>query len=168
MVILTKRAFLGGVACAALAGCGGGAGQIGAPGAGSGTSYRPTQNAGFDSWLAGFRQRAASSGISDSTIARAFRGAAWPCAQSCGSNPLVAGADAHGRPSPLVTGELVKVISDIFVSKDGHGLASDTINELALTIVMHMRPLVALPASRASAAPSSDGAFSDASSASSW
>ena len=77
MVILTKRAFLGGVACAALAGCGGGAGQIGAPGAGSGTSYRPTQNAGFDSWLAGFRQRAASSGISDSTIARAFRGAGY-------------------------------------------------------------------------------------------
>ena len=77
MVTLTKRAFLGGVACAALAGCGGGAGQIGAPGASGGTSYRPTQNAGFDSWLAGFRQRAASSGISDSTIARAFRGAGY-------------------------------------------------------------------------------------------
>ncbi|TMV11339.1 lytic murein transglycosylase [Arenibacterium halophilum] len=77
MVILTKRAFLGGAACAALAGCGGGAGQIGAPGVGGGSTYRPTQNAGFDSWLAGFRQRAASSGISDSTISRAFRGAGY-------------------------------------------------------------------------------------------
>lgn len=41
------------------------------------TVYRPVPNAGFDSWVASFKARAAGAGISQATIDRAFRGAGY-------------------------------------------------------------------------------------------
>ncbi|HBS50783.1 MAG TPA: peptidoglycan-binding protein [Rhodobacteraceae bacterium] len=41
------------------------------------TSYRAVPNAGFDAWVAGFKPRAASAGISQATLDRAFRGAGY-------------------------------------------------------------------------------------------
>ncbi|MEH6775685.1 MAG: lytic murein transglycosylase [Cereibacter changlensis] len=71
----TRRAVLFGISATALAACSGG---------GSGFAPRPAEpamravpNAAYDAWVAGFRGRAAASGIAVSTIDSAFRSAGF-------------------------------------------------------------------------------------------
>ncbi|WP_172296164.1 lytic murein transglycosylase [Pseudoruegeria sp. HB172150] len=72
-MIHTRRAALLGMSAAILAGCSGG-GRLGpaAPDV-SASSYQPVANAGFDTWVAGFRGRALGAGISAGTFDAAFR-----------------------------------------------------------------------------------------------
>ncbi|MEO1677429.1 MAG: lytic murein transglycosylase [Pseudomonadota bacterium] len=63
-------------ATAGLAGCGG------VPGGGGGgvtrdPAFQPVPNAGWDAWVAGYKRRAASRGISPAVIDAAFRGAGY-------------------------------------------------------------------------------------------
>ena len=69
---ISRRTILLGLAGTALASCGGG---VSAPAPGA--SYRVVRNAGYDDWVRGFRSRAASGGISASTLDRAFQGAGY-------------------------------------------------------------------------------------------
>ena len=71
----TRRAVLLGLSAALLSGCGGVG--IGGSGAGSDTVMRAVPNAGFDAWVAGFKARAASSGIATATLERAFQSAGF-------------------------------------------------------------------------------------------
>lgn len=72
---LTRRRFGALLAATGLAGCGSG-------GSGAGASarttlpddLRPVPNAGYDAWIAAFRTRAGGLGLSQSTLASAFRG----------------------------------------------------------------------------------------------
>lgn len=70
---ITRRTMTLGLVAATLAGCAGGAGPAGAPA----TRMRAVPNAGYDSWVAGFKGRAAGKGINQATIDRAFRGAGY-------------------------------------------------------------------------------------------
>ncbi|MEM8730930.1 MAG: lytic murein transglycosylase [Pseudomonadota bacterium] len=72
---MTRRRLLGALSALGaigLAGCGGG-GTAPAPRA----QFRAVPNPEFDAWLAGFRGRAVSSGVSQATIDRAFRSAGY-------------------------------------------------------------------------------------------
>ncbi|TCS60771.1 lytic murein transglycosylase [Primorskyibacter sedentarius] len=71
-----RRMFLLGLGAFGLAACGNGGGYR-ASSAGSGglpADLRPTPNAAYDAWVAGFRARAMSQGISASTLDAGFRG----------------------------------------------------------------------------------------------
>ncbi len=74
----TRRAVLAGLAGWTLAGCSTGAPTTTRKPAPSAKKvYRSAPNPGFDTWLAGFRGRAAGRGISDATLNRALRGAGY-------------------------------------------------------------------------------------------
>jgi len=71
-----RRSLLAGLSALGLSACTGGAG----PQAGTGpaeTAYLAVPNAGWDAWVAGFRARAAASGISAATLDAAFRNAGF-------------------------------------------------------------------------------------------
>jgi lytic murein transglycosylase len=80
----TRRSFT--LALVALGATGGLSGCIGGGGGGAAGAFptraadpppRPVPNAGWDAWVAGFRSRAASRGISQGTLDAAFRGAGF-------------------------------------------------------------------------------------------
>lgn len=76
-----------GLGALGLAACGAGSGMLGPRAGGSGgaartdgalpADLRPTPNAAYDAWVASFRKRAASAGISNSTLSTAFRGTGY-------------------------------------------------------------------------------------------
>ncbi|MGV6847556.1 MAG: lytic murein transglycosylase [Marinibacterium sp.] len=68
---LRRRQLLAGLGALAVTGCGSGTSG------GSGARYQPVANAGFDAWLAGFRPRAVSAGVSAPVVDRAFRSAGY-------------------------------------------------------------------------------------------
>lgn len=71
---MSRRVFVSGLAAVGLVGCqAGGTGPVVRPAA----PWPKVPNAGWDSWVAGFRGRAAARGISDRTFAAAFRGAGF-------------------------------------------------------------------------------------------
>ncbi|QFS82496.1 Membrane-bound lytic murein transglycosylase B precursor [Roseivivax sp. THAF40] len=73
---LSRRTFALG-ATAFLSACGGGGASPISPTPARDPDLMPTPNPGFDAWVAGFRARARSRGISESTLDRAFRGAGF-------------------------------------------------------------------------------------------
>jgi len=71
----TRRNVTFGIAAALLAGCAGGSGGGVAPAAlAVDPSMRPVPNAGWDAWVAGFRPRALSAGVTPATFDMAFEG----------------------------------------------------------------------------------------------
>jgi len=83
-MIISRRHFIMATSAFGLAGCAG-SGVLGPP-AGSTTTtqqtglppdLRPTPNAGYDQWVAGFQPRARAQGISDATLRSAFRGTGY-------------------------------------------------------------------------------------------
>ncbi len=79
-MILSRRHFGLGLAAFGLAACSGtapmsGSGSDGATGVPS--DLRPVPNAGYDAWVAGFKTRARSQGLSDATLSSGFRGAGF-------------------------------------------------------------------------------------------
>jgi len=74
---ISRRVFGFGLGAFSLSACGGGATSSGG-GSATGSSLppdlRPTPNAGYNAWVTSFRSRAASRGISQATLAQAFRG----------------------------------------------------------------------------------------------
>jgi membrane-bound lytic murein transglycosylase B len=79
-MILSRRHFGLGLAAFGLAACSGtapmsGNGSDGATGVPS--DLRPVPNAGYDAWVAGFKTRARSQGLSDATLSSGFRGAGF-------------------------------------------------------------------------------------------
>ena len=72
---MDRRQVILTLAATTLTACGGG-GMVGPSGA-SGNAPQPVANAGYTAWVAAFRQRAAAQGISDATLAAAFRGAGY-------------------------------------------------------------------------------------------
>ncbi len=78
MVFSTRRAVLLGFAAAGLSACVGGGNGRGASGAAQAeTVMRAVPNAGFDAWVAGYRDRAAARGIPAGVIADAMGGAGY-------------------------------------------------------------------------------------------
>jgi len=75
----SRRAFTLGVAAFGLAACSTGGATARGPSAATGlpADLRPQRNAGYDAWVASFRTRAASRGISASTLSAAFRGTGY-------------------------------------------------------------------------------------------
>ena len=76
---ITRRDFGLGLAALSLAACNGNM-PTGASRAGAtrlATELRPVPNAGYDAWVAAFRARAGSYGLSESTVAEGFRGAGY-------------------------------------------------------------------------------------------
>ena len=77
---LTRRAMMtgmaGGAAAMLLSGCGG-RGAVSTPTGGLPPDLRPQPNAGYDAWVASFRGRALSGGISAQTLDSAFRSAGF-------------------------------------------------------------------------------------------
>ena len=74
---LSRRSFALGISAVALAGCAG-TGTPTVTGRASPTpGMTPVPNAGFDAWVASYRGRALSRGISESTFQNAFRGAGY-------------------------------------------------------------------------------------------
>ncbi len=75
---INRRVFGIGLMGLGLSACVGG-GQMGGAGSGSGLpdDLRPVPNAGYDAWVAAFRDRAAGQGISPSTLSVAFQGAGF-------------------------------------------------------------------------------------------
>lgn len=71
---ITRRTMTLSMAATALVGCSS-AGT--GPTAATVTRMQTVPNAGYNAWVAGFKQRAAAKGISQSTIDRAFRGAGY-------------------------------------------------------------------------------------------
>ncbi|MGR3379104.1 lytic murein transglycosylase [Salipiger abyssi] len=73
-----KRRFLvmGGAAAVLLAGCGGGA-PVSVAAGGLPPGLLPQPNAGYDAWVAAFRDRAQARGIDAATLDTAFRGAGF-------------------------------------------------------------------------------------------
>ncbi len=72
----TRRAVTLGLTAALLSACSGGTGPaLGRPSASAEPALRAVPNAGFDTWVAGFKARAGSAGIAASTVDTAFRGA---------------------------------------------------------------------------------------------
>ncbi|MDO5758088.1 MAG: lytic murein transglycosylase, partial [Rhodobacterales bacterium] len=81
MTSMTRRHFGIGVAALGLTACGdmrgrGGADYAAAP-APLASDLRPVPNAGYDVWVAGFRGRAGSHGISENTLRQGFRNAGY-------------------------------------------------------------------------------------------
>ena len=75
-MVFTRRFMIAGLAGAALAGCSTGrTGSSSAPT--GGRTYQTVGNAGYDTWIASFRQRAAAQGISGATLDAAFRSAGY-------------------------------------------------------------------------------------------
>lgn len=76
---LSRRNFAIGAAALWLTGCGGAAPRPGggSTAAGLPADLRPVPNAAYDAWVAAFRERAASRGISQSTLSAAFRNAGF-------------------------------------------------------------------------------------------
>ncbi len=69
----TRRAIALGLPALALSACiGGGAAPVSRA-----NQWRSVANADFDAWLAGYRAQAVSSGISEATVTRAFRGVGY-------------------------------------------------------------------------------------------
>ncbi|MGB3243553.1 MAG: lytic murein transglycosylase [Sulfitobacter sp.] len=74
----SRRAFSLGMAALGLSACATGGGISGASaGTGLPADLRPQANAGYDAWVAAFKSRAGSSGISQSTLGTAFRGTGY-------------------------------------------------------------------------------------------
>ena len=73
----TRRAVSFGILAAGLSACTGGTGRGSAPSGASAPQMQSAPNAGFDSWVVGFRARAQAKGISPATISSAFRGAGY-------------------------------------------------------------------------------------------
>ena len=72
--MIQRRQFLLGVGALTLSACSSGVtGPVAAPK----PSYRPVANAGYDTWVAGFRSRAQARGISQTTLDRALRRAGY-------------------------------------------------------------------------------------------
>ena len=71
--MINRRLFSLGLGSAFLAACSGGTPSTSAPV----SRMRPVPNSGWDAWVAGFKTRAASQGISQSTLNRAFQGAGY-------------------------------------------------------------------------------------------
>ena len=77
---ITRRFFGLGLAACSLSACAGGAVSGGGRSAAPGTlpaDLLPATNTGYDAWVGGFRPRALSQGISESTFTAAFRGAGY-------------------------------------------------------------------------------------------
>ncbi|NNE52978.1 MAG: lytic murein transglycosylase [Sulfitobacter sp.] len=76
---ITRRNFAIGLGALGLGACGRGGGLIGSTASSGGlpSDLRPQQNAGYDAWVAAFRGRASSGGISDATLRAAFRGTGY-------------------------------------------------------------------------------------------
>ncbi|MFN7222826.1 MAG: lytic murein transglycosylase [Paracoccaceae bacterium] len=74
-----RRAFTLGLAAVWLSGCvgGGGAGPASVVSRMAEPGMSPVANAGFDTWVTGFKSRAAGRGLSQSTIDTAFRSAGY-------------------------------------------------------------------------------------------
>jgi len=83
----TRRNFALGLSALGLAACGTGSGVLGPRAGGSGAAargddglpddLRPVPNTAYDAWVANFRMRAASVGISNSTLSAGFRGTGY-------------------------------------------------------------------------------------------
>lgn len=83
----TRRNFALGLSALGLAACGAGSGVLGPRAGGSGAAVRaddglpddlrPVPNTAYDAWVANFRMRAASVGISNSTLSAGFRGTGY-------------------------------------------------------------------------------------------
>ncbi len=71
--MINRRSFSIGLGAAILAGCSDG----GAPSRARASRMQSVPNAGYDAWVANFKSRAASQGISQTTIDRAFQGAGY-------------------------------------------------------------------------------------------
>ncbi len=71
--MINRRTFSIGLGSTLLAACSTG----GVPNSAPASRMRPVPNAGWDNWVASFRSRAASQGISESTLNRAFQGAGY-------------------------------------------------------------------------------------------
>ncbi|MAU44655.1 MAG: murein transglycosylase [Yangia sp.] len=76
MRVTRRNIMMGGGALALLAGCGGGGVSM-EPSGGLAPDLLPQPNAGYDAWVASFRSRAASRGISAATLDTAFRNAGF-------------------------------------------------------------------------------------------
>jgi membrane-bound lytic murein transglycosylase B len=76
---LSRRTFAMGLGALTLSACGGGTTSVASSSGGGGlpADLRPTPNAAYDAWVASFRTRAASRGISQSTLSAAFRGTGY-------------------------------------------------------------------------------------------
>lgn len=72
---ITRRQALAGLAATGLTACSSGAGGSGGHSSGGGlpADLRPQRNAAYDAWVASFRTRAGSQGISQATLAAGFR-----------------------------------------------------------------------------------------------
>ena len=70
--MINRRLFSFGLGSTLLAAC-----STGAPTSAPATRMRAVPNAGWDAWVAGFKSRATSQGISQTTINRAFQGAGY-------------------------------------------------------------------------------------------
>lgn len=71
--MINRRTFSLGLGSALLAACS----DVGAPARAPASRMQAVPNAGWDAWVSGFKARAASQGISQSTINRAFQGAGY-------------------------------------------------------------------------------------------
>ncbi len=69
---LSRRSVLGGLGAAVLTGC-----STGGSAPSAGATYRAVPNAGYDAWVAAYRNRAAARGISGAVMDRAFRGTGY-------------------------------------------------------------------------------------------
>ena len=78
---ITRRSFGFGLAGFGLVACSNitasGAGTTGAAKTGLPADLRPSPNAGYDAWVANFRTRAQSQGISETTLQAGFRNAGY-------------------------------------------------------------------------------------------
>ncbi len=71
--MINRRTFSFGLGAALLAGCSTGGALTRAPA----SRMQSVPNSGYDAWIAGFKTRASSQGISQSTLNRAFQGAGY-------------------------------------------------------------------------------------------
>ncbi|MEM1006014.1 MAG: lytic murein transglycosylase, partial [Pseudomonadota bacterium] len=71
--MINRRTFSIGLGSTLLAACSGG----GTPATAPASRMRAVPNAGWDAWVAGFKGRAASQGITQTTVNRAFQGAGY-------------------------------------------------------------------------------------------
>jgi len=77
-MMISRRYFGLGLGALALSACSGtNTGSTAAPSGGLPADLRPTPNASYDAWVASFRSRASSAGISSSTLNAAFRGTGY-------------------------------------------------------------------------------------------
>ena len=74
---IPRRAMLAGLGCGLLAACTNPTGPAFTPAPRSSATWTTAPNSGFDAWVAGFRTRALSQGISGPVFDSAFRGAGY-------------------------------------------------------------------------------------------